>query len=242
MKKKIRSVKENHFSHEKRMELYNSCVPMAHFIMRRFRFLNDTDFDDVTQAALIGLWDAAVTFNHMREAEFTTYAHWKIRGGISSALRDLNKFTTKTMTTDFSDDSQGSFDYAMSGLATTENAPEDIASKAELFQRIMSFVNELPEKKRACIIGYYLERKTYNQIGIEIGFTKERVRQIVNLFIKSVRERMGIVYEPAAGTDSQNPFHARYYHQGSEALPVRRKLRKCGIRCAKAVKVSQHEG
>jgi RNA polymerase sigma factor (sigma-70 family) len=65
--------------------LFNDNQPLAHWIANGFRrkaLAAHVDMDDVRQAGLVGLWQAAVRFDSSRGFKFCTYATVGIRNTI----------------------------------------------------------------------------------------------------------------------------------------------------------------
>ena len=62
------------------------------------------------------------------------------------------------------------------------NSPEVISGDENLFGKLASWIDELPEKQREVLIRRFglreHKQETLDQVGREVGLTRERVRQI----------------------------------------------------------------
>ena len=61
---------------------------IAHFMM--LKLPNSVQVDDIIQAGMIGLLDAASRYDELRGAQFETYASQRIRGAMLDELRDAD--------------------------------------------------------------------------------------------------------------------------------------------------------
>src|SRR5437868_4947896 len=65
-----------------------SCKAIATQIQRRLP--GDVELDDLIQAGMLGLMDAADKYEPSRQVEFSSYAKHRIRGAILDSLRELD--------------------------------------------------------------------------------------------------------------------------------------------------------
>lgn len=79
-------------------------------------------------------------------------------------------------------------------LVDTMTAPDDETAEASsdigYLNRVMAEV--LTERERFVIVQYVAEGRTLDDIGIEVGVTRERIRQIKNKALEKMRVRMAI--------------------------------------------------
>jgi len=75
-----------------RDELILQELPQVHFIASRIleRLPQQMELGDLVQAGVIGLIDAYRNFDHTRNAQFRTFARFRIRGAILDSLRELD--------------------------------------------------------------------------------------------------------------------------------------------------------
>jgi RNA polymerase sigma factor (sigma-70 family) len=200
--------KLNHLSYARRTELFNSCVNQAYHAAERYRRMGRTDYENIKQAALMGLWDAALTFDTMLGFKFTTYAQWKIRGAISYEYERIMKVFRRETTT-----------------ITADNDDEDRAIEVPFFDNGQSRFEEseliadlfrwLTPKQKEILSLRFWGNWSYVQIAAKYGVTKERVRQIIEEALEYCRYKCGATEdEPTTRPDSQNSGDAGDHSEG----------------------------
>lgn len=67
-------------------------LPMVRFIARRIheKLPQHVNLEDLVGAGILGLIDAAAKFDPLKNAQFRTYAQFRVRGAIMDSLRDLD--------------------------------------------------------------------------------------------------------------------------------------------------------
>ena len=75
-----------------RDELILQELPQVHYIASRMleRLPQQIELGDLVQAGVIGLLDAYRNFDHTRNAQFRTFARFRIKGAILDSLRELD--------------------------------------------------------------------------------------------------------------------------------------------------------
>ena len=82
----------------------------------------------------------------------------------------------------------------------------------------------MPQRWRICVYGHYRDRRSYNDIGKEIGVTRERVRQILTKVVRKMRSN---VYKSAVLNGPENAKKAEEVDQIRARLAnEERELRK----------------
>lgn len=69
---------------------------LVHYHGMKYKYkhqLNDDDYKDMTQEAMLGLIRAADKFDHCRNVKFATYASWWIRGKMTAYVKRRYKHT-----------------------------------------------------------------------------------------------------------------------------------------------------
>jgi RNA polymerase sigma factor for flagellar operon FliA len=81
---------------------------------------------------------------------------------------------------------------SLSDLATDERekAPDEQVEEAELRERMVELLKELPEQEKLVVALYYYEELTLKEIGEIMGLTESRVSQIHTRAILDLRSRL----------------------------------------------------
>ncbi len=77
---------------DERNELVLRELPQVYYIAARIRerLPKQVDLEDLVQAGVLGLLDACRNYDKSKEAQFTTFAKFRIRGAILDSLRKLD--------------------------------------------------------------------------------------------------------------------------------------------------------
>ena len=77
---------------EERNELVLRELPQVYYVAARIheRLPKHVDMDDLVQAGVIGLLDACRNYDGDKDAQFSTFAKYRIRGAILDSLRKLD--------------------------------------------------------------------------------------------------------------------------------------------------------
>lgn len=77
-----------------------------------------------------------------------------------------------------------------SRVSSDLESPEDAAAAHETRALMLAKVHTLPPRLQRVVVGRYYEDKTLEEIGRELGVTRERVRQLEVLALARLRRRM----------------------------------------------------
>jgi RNA polymerase sigma factor for flagellar operon FliA len=79
-------------SNDYRNELVMSELPRVHYVAARIRerLPNSVELEDLVQAGVIGLLEASRNYDPTKDALFSTFARFRIRGAILDSLRKLD--------------------------------------------------------------------------------------------------------------------------------------------------------
>lgn len=154
-------------------------IRLAYKIAMRFDPTRPIDDTETLGDALVGLTRAAQMFDESRGFQFTTYAWRVISVEIMTNRRRRNRRNPLFM--DLADST---------GLAP--QCHRDLTREIERFEEIStmrSHIQQLPRRNRT-IIEARLAGRTLEDIGSQMGITKERVRQLEGQAIGWLRQSM----------------------------------------------------
>ena len=145
---------------------------IAGYFSRKFDAV--TQYDEVHQWGLIGLWDASKRWKG-NEYEFRFYARQRIKGQILDELRRNGRYIRR-----LSNDKQpkyvDDFDFELND--PTKATVDQIAHARMELQKLEKALQRLSVKETCIVLLYYLENVTLQEIAVQLGVTKERVSQI----------------------------------------------------------------
>lgn len=125
-------------------------------------------YDEALQAGRIGLWRALKGYDPTRGSTFSTYAWVAISRHIHRAAQELNRELG---------------DWPGQVPASWEEPdPEEWVEQILILEALGELVGRLPERlRRAVVARYGLEDeppRTLQDVGAELGLTRERIRQL----------------------------------------------------------------
>lgn len=156
-------------------------------------------FLDLIGEGNIGLAMAADKYDHKQGYKFSTYATPAIRRAITRALQKLNKanrIRIVSLDKTISDDSYIEFmDVIPDPKALL---PEEDPKLAQADNKILysKLIKRLPNRSRHVFKLRYRDEKTLADVGKELGFTKERARQIQEeglVKLRKIAKRQGVL-------------------------------------------------
>lgn len=130
----------------------------ARLALRRRR--PDVEADDLVQEAVIGLWEAARSYDRSRNDSFSAYARMPILGRITQAQRRRRMRSIPG----------GPLDGLDVAAGTEPDAGEH--------DRLHAAIAALPERERTVIRDYYLAGRTDAAIAADLGYGSQYVSRI----------------------------------------------------------------
>lgn len=187
------------------------------------------DFEDYLQLARVGLLEAIDRFDPARNANFATFATYRIRGAVLNGLARASEIAAQTaqyrrtrLAERAASVSEGSAPTASGplegmvdvvvGLALAfaldehdpaEAAPTDphrLYEVKQLSERLAQVVRGLPRRERLIIRHHYFEHLEFIEIGQRLGLSKGRVSQLHARALRLSREALGVWFPSAPAT------------------------------------------
>ena len=147
---------------------------LVHAVVRR-QVLGDLPYTEALQAGREGLWRAILRFDPTRGYAFSTYAWPSILHHVWRAV----KLHTRAL--DEEQAERESAGYA-EGRFTACTDPETLVAAQSVRHTLEALVSELPQRLQTVIVaryGLYGRRPAlYREIGVQLGISGERARQL----------------------------------------------------------------
>ena len=157
--------------------------------------------EDLISEGNIGLTKAIDKFDNEKGVKFISYAVWWIRQSIQECLTKRSKVITnevseneniKVIVNDDGETNEETFEYCHETTSEYDDIMNELNdSKCFIINKLMK---KLPLRGRKIISFYYglngEEEKNLEEIGDELGITKERVRQIKEQCLKILRTEL----------------------------------------------------
>jgi RNA polymerase sigma factor for flagellar operon FliA len=81
-------------------------------------------------------------------------------------------------------------------IASNEPSPEDLLEHAERLEYLVDAIEELPERLRAVVRGYFLEERPMAEIAGDLGVSESRISQMRAEALVLLRDAMNSALEP----------------------------------------------
>lgn len=152
-------------------------------------------YSDLIAEGNVGLMKAIDNFDYERGFKTISYSVWWIRQNILDALKKRNSIKGDELpeTQDNNIDYDRDSDYIVSEVSDdyVENNEFESLKNSEEIKIISMLLDCLTQREKFIIVNYYglenKEEKTLEELGSELGLTKERVRQIKECALKKLR-------------------------------------------------------
>lgn len=153
-------------------------------------------YSDLIAEGNCGLLRAIDKFDYKKGYKTISYSVWWIRQSILEALKERNNLNGDELPLDYekqnySDDDEVSLAIISNNNEFIIDESEDEYIKKERIKIVSKLMDVLTKKEKNIIIKYYglnnVKPLTLEEIGKEIGLTKERVRQIIVKIFKKLR-------------------------------------------------------
>src|SRR6266542_2618229 len=143
--------------------------------------------DDLESAAMLGLAQAARSFDPDRGIAFERHASNRIRGAL---LDELHRATVLNY--------DSIVEQGEELLPTGEAPPEAVLLDRERRAYLVDAVLALPERLRQVVRGYFFEERPMHEIADELGVTESRVSQLRTEALALIRDGLTANMDPEA--------------------------------------------
>ncbi len=176
-------------STEDRNKAIESCLRYAKKLAGKSTSAGREDeMNDILSETTLGMIEAAIRFNPANGTTFLTYATWWIRREIYKYYENRNlvyvpkkKFTgglrPLMVYTDATVNDNDNSPWGNTLKDDKENPEEKLMRESE-WSQLREAVDSLPSRMNTVIVGRFWRGKTLREIGLEMGTSRERVRQI----------------------------------------------------------------
>ena len=157
-------------------------------------FISTYSLEDKKQIALMGIYKAIMTFNKNNETKssFYTYANTVARNAL---LNEASKFQSARSGYD-KEEKISKKELSLDYERDTENAMIDyiVDETVDIFQEVSNdewswMLKFLTQREYECLYSYYVEGKTFEEIGAKHGATKQAARQTVKKATNKIKMR-----------------------------------------------------
>lgn len=147
-------------------------------------------YSELVAEGNVGLMKAIDKFEAERGNKIISYSVWWIKQSILDAIEKRNQNNVEDYPQDYEeqlDDEQTN----QKAIVYPEAFLEETNDTADTKKTVLSLFNCLDEREKTIIAKYYglfgYEEQTLEDIGKELGLTKERIRQITEKSLKKMR-------------------------------------------------------
>ena len=186
-----------------RQEIVEANIGLIHWQERKY-YWNEKDGciegSDLVAAGVIGMYKAIDRFDLQKGFTFSTYARFWVRSYMDREILKVNTVRGPGKTW-LPKGSIQSLDEPVTGhvdrydviQGNVEQPDTELIQKEqqELYNKTFDIVGyQLGEKMKKAAIGIFKEERIYEDIGEEIGVTKQRVQQIRVVYVNKLTEQL----------------------------------------------------
>jgi len=150
---------------------------------------NNPNYEDFERRAQEGLMRAIVDFDPFLGYELSTYACTSIIQHIRKEMQKQQKRAEREKP----DHYQGENSEIRIEFPDRTPMPDEITANDEMRERVNKALNSLSKREGEILrrrFGFYGEEETLKQVGIRVGLTKERIRQIEARALRELRQKV----------------------------------------------------
>jgi len=210
---------------DERNKLVVRELPQVYYVAARIRerLPKHVELEDLVQAGVIGLLEACRSYDGSKDAQFSTFAKFRIRGAILDSLRKLDwgsrtlrrrgrEITSSIVKLESQlgrkpDDEE--IDLIESAPSTGEDNPFELCLKGERKEQLAEAVSQMSEREQLILSLYYNEELTMMEVSKIVGIAVSRVSQIHAAAMVKLRASLHHLREGAAVKPSRQQASCR---------------------------------
>jgi len=146
------------------------------------------EVDDLVSWGIVGLLDAISKYDPKKEASFSTYAQFRIRGAVLDHLRSLDWVPRSVrQKASLIEKVSHALEGTLGRPPTEEEIAEELGLSLDAYQELLTqervglvadAIKDLPEREQLVVTLYYHEELTMKEVGGVLGLTESRVSQL----------------------------------------------------------------
>ena len=145
------------------------------------------NYDDLLQAARIGLHLADQTFSEEHNVKFITYAYKCASSSVQKHLR-ANRGIIRVPYKAKYDAENTSLCIVVGDLLEAMVMADDLIASSELKMVLTESLSSLTEKQRAAVQSVYFEQQSLEDVADAMGISKQRVHQMLTVSLEKMRK------------------------------------------------------
>lgn len=166
--------------------------PKVNAICREY-FLIGSDFDDILQEGMIGLYKAIQNYDKVKNDNFARFATMCIHRQIQSAVKVANAKKNMPLNDYFSINEEGAVEgdgerNAQILLVTKDRIVEKISLQKEKNSYIINQIKELLNQEQYKILILYLNGYSYNEIAEYSNVTVKKIDNTIQTIKKKLKK------------------------------------------------------
>lgn len=164
-------------AHKKLMTAYQ---PLVFKLAIGFQ-LPEADTMELIQEGMVGLLEAAETYDYTRGVAFSVFASFRIKGSMLDYLKKSNSGAL------YLEGDLGSGLTLGETLASVQASPTELAERQLLHEKVTQALGRLPEKEQQVITGMYLEDRTAQSVADAIDVSLGHVYRLQKKGVRRIR-------------------------------------------------------
>ena len=174
-------IREEAGSEAAHQKLVSSYQPLVFKTAMQFHMPEEITLE-LIQEGLVGLLEAAESFDHTKGVAFSLYAVHRIRGRMCDFLS--REFSREELSLDRKAAEGWCLAELLPGL---QLLPEEVAERRAVSDRVSSAMDRLPQKEKQVLQGIFLENKTPSVLAADIRVTPGHIYRLEKQGIRRIR-------------------------------------------------------